>query len=254
MITVKFDPATEKLVRGLKGADRRLRMGATRLMAFVAKRVVEDVTKRADGKVLDYSKLIVVRVGQPREMQVAILLPLEPTKPTAADMDSLLVYPQSTASDPMVDVLVAHGPWPASQIPNGIPADAPVTFIGRRVDPSEVKARSGEMMTPGLLALMKSRGMKRTESRKDFPWEFQEDAIWIAIRAEYGIDTESIPHWRPAIKAAESHVTAKLLDGLATYMITGDQKALRRSYRSVLKREDMDDEKVVDFQKKLGLL
>ncbi len=253
MISIEFDPEARKFLKGLKGAARRMRFGTARVLAFVAKRVAADVTKRAGGRVLDYDRLVVVRVGRHTDMQVALLLPTAQISLSASDLDTMVVYPQASGSDPKVEVLVAHSPWPASMIPQGLPDDAPVRFIGRRVSKEQARDRGKEMMTPGLRALLETRGMTATESRLEFPWPVEEDAIWIAVRSEFGIDTEAIPHWRPAIQKAQSYVTVDLMDALATYIVTGDQSRLRRGYRLSVKHDDVAEQVMIDFQQRLGI-
>jgi len=112
---------------------------------------------------------------------------------------------QGEAVSDVVELLEAGNPWPADMVPHGVPKND-VTLIHRTVSDGEIKwARQHAMDVV--------RTQRETFRRYGVHWgkalnqeEHADelaslpDFMSMAIRAEFGINADPHPHWRPAAK------------------------------------------------------
>lgn len=119
-----------------------------------------------------------------------------------------VVYLHPTASgmsSPAIRLLASVNPWPADLVPNGINRKD-VTLVHRLVLKDEVEF----VRTAVVDFISENRSELRSLGLRWGKIEPQETAVEgmetlpdymsLALRAEFGINAESQPHWRPAIR------------------------------------------------------
>ena len=123
----------------------------------------------------------------------------------AADRTVVYISPATTGlSSEVVEFLSSVNPWPVDLLPHGLKDEA-VVFVHRHVSVDEMKfvrRNAVEFIAEnrdGFRQLGLTWGTidkkESVENLSSLP-----DYMWIALRAEFGINAKAVPHWIPAIK------------------------------------------------------
>jgi hypothetical protein len=155
----------------------------------------------------------------------------------------------STVPDDAAMLMSQNNPWPIQMLPEQLPDG--VTLVHRVVSQGEMewaieKTRSFVKQNVSYLRDLDLQfgdlGLSKTSKSESMP-----DNFTLALRAEFGINTDAKPHWRPAIKWLRVH--------MKDILMRDDQikKALGYwLFRGHLLANEVESETIVSFQDKYG--
>ena len=125
-----------------------------------------------------------------------------------------VVYIQYKGSDEppaLISLVMQTNPWPVELVPNGL--DPKTTeLIHRRVSDAEykhVRQITMEFISDNRDIIKGSGGSwgKADEGQqKGMEMKSLPDFMWLALRAEFGINAPSRPHWKKSVRAVTSRV------------------------------------------------
>lgn len=216
MFSIKLKGPWRQFKYLMGGYDRRLKYVEQRIAEDLAKAFLEKIKEGAptDPEYKDYlDSLEVVRLKDTGNIPVyAVLSSRTKVKIghmiTSKSYGKMVLYFHSMGEEPASEamgLIEANNPWPMDMIPFGIPKKD-VKIVHRFVTESEIKwsrERAKELIKQNR-AIFRRDGISwdRTKLKIAQANELESlpDFMSMAIRAEFGINANPKPHWRPAAR------------------------------------------------------
>ena len=267
MFVVRADPKNAGFIRLLKELPARWK-AAQRYMAYsmaeeAKAQLLRRIPKTADYKDLRRS-LEVVQGGSAKDVVFAVrarpsaqaVRKLDPKK------DVVYVTAKRAAADipDEIRVLEAFSPWPVDMLPFE-PDRRFVDLVHRKVSVREVerlrKARTKSR--PQWRRLLAQAGVTGTAEKRPDVSESRSvpDRVFQSLNLEFGLGTEAVPHWRPAVKEVQKPGFARKVveSGQFRKTLTDPKfrawRAWQRGLTETVPLSEIAD--LRDFEDKLGI-
>lgn len=155
----------------------------------------------------------------------------------------------STIPDDAAVLMSQNNPWPIQMLPEQLPDG--VTLVHRVISQGEMewaieKTRSFVKQNISSLRALDLQfgdlGLSKTSKRESMP-----DNVTLALRAEFGVNTDTRPHWRPALKWLKGNMRKILMKDDQIRKVLGDWL-----FRGHLLAQEGESETVASFQDKYG--
>lgn len=235
-IQIRPSKNTAKLIEQMKGTwQRRAEEAQHYFLLDVAYFLLREVQDRAPeiligGENVDYAKEL--RIGILEDSgdvdHLAIYLDKRSAQITQEVAGSMVLYFKAHSSSPeWVDVLIKHGPWPATMIPMQVlPAQARI--ISRRAREDEIAAIAARLMAKGAdieqeLSVAGATGAQVKLSEHGIGLTVNVDIGYDVLRRELGMDGKRDSHWRPAFRATRAYARARGVAKVIDYIQNGNK-------------------------------
>lgn len=167
-------------------------------------------------------------------------------------VDRTVVYigvSNSTVPDDAAFLMSQNNPWPIQMLPEKLPDG--VTLVHRIISVGEMEWAVEKTRTfvkrnaASLQAFDLQFGdltLSKTSKKESMP-----DNVTLALRAEFGVNTDAKPHWRPALKWLRGHMKEILIKDNQIQRALGDWL-----FRGHLLADEGESETMKAFQEKYG--
>lgn len=274
--SVKPTPTHRQTVRYLKELERRMRVVRKMIAREAAKYVLESVKEKlptSDDYVVLRDSLEVRDVFGLKSEKIAAssIIPKKNRRKREGDFSKLpmarivlvVQAPNKRIQPPPkgIDVLREYNPWTIDTIPF-VPKKSIAKTVYRKVTEEEVKElrllRKRQM--PEIKSLLDEQGirldLKPREEEGGIVGSAGADLANMSLRAEFGLGgTEAHPHWRPALKDAQTKFIREFFRrrDVKEILYDSDYKGWKTLPKRIYLVDVGDVQEYQRFQEKLGV-
>lgn len=243
---VKQDAYNRQVYKLVRELPMRIKAIEQAVPREVAERVLEDVRQKSPKDIYGYPRMLQLVQIDDRKLEalVAITVPgyAYSYKLRTADAATMVLYIKpreykNRETDPGAIVLSKYNPWTMGTLPYE-PHRMEASITSRRVSHRELQGieRKRKADRP---RVDKELEMAGKQVARPHPTLLQRrvsrDVAYEVLRREFGINTQPVAHWRPAVRAAQRRYVPLVLKRLVRWLTVPSERRWKK--RVTLKKE-----------------